>query len=87
MAIQTTMSYLAAHRAELPQELMADLRDWLGGYEGSVGEHVLNVLIAQIAVSKETARGRFGDVQSRRRLTTVRALTPLTRRDESIVCQ
>lgn len=87
IAIQATLSCLAAHRAELPQALLADLRDWLGGYEGSVGEDVLNGLIAQLAASVETARGGFGDAKGRRRLTTVRALTPQTRRGAPIVCQ
>lgn len=80
IAIRTVLSSLGAHKAEVPQEVVADLQDWLRGYAGSAREDTLRVLIAQLRVSAPTAQCQCVNSRSHSRLIVVRALTRPTRR-------
>ncbi|BBX94145.1 hypothetical protein MBOE_57940 [Mycolicibacterium boenickei] len=78
-AIRRVLSCLASHKAHVPQNVVADLQNWLAGYKGGARENMLRVLIAQLRVSAPTTQCQCVNSHSRSRLIVVRALTRPTR--------
>lgn len=74
ISIRTILSSLADNNVELSQDLVADLRRWLRGYEGTDSEHVLADLIGRLRVS--TMAVQPPRPASPARLTTKRAFKP-----------